>query len=471
MGIDDNIRGIFYEALEVLGINDVRYSHMPFSLRKKTLGFDIYKLASEEMKFSYIQDDQFNHKDLFEYSQEEFESHNQIIHACIALVCLGNNEYAKPLLGYLDFPETRWTIKIDFLLSRLVGSTHDYFKVPTYNERLDWQTKFIESFFYERLADLSELIWPRHTDNSANFFRYITKDYHESGLANISSILGKSNLKDELDCAEYYYIHSYRWLSNNDYHKFISFIDTSLDEEKIPFMDTIVNTVVDVFYDLELKYAPSFWKTMLDAHEIEALHSIFFYKIFKRLYVNQNWASFFIGKYFEESTAELASSYLAQLYDKDQSSDLIPVISELLKNVGRYTDPVKNTVFDLNPYYRYITHSFITNMYQSEKESLLLAFNLRKKGKDILQRSVTSRFQENTYLLILACDFAEPVAHKENFLPKIKDLIRARLRWEKQCLNLSTADLITEYTEIYKALLKHDTKDFNADEKDTIDIF
>lgn len=443
--MDKNLKDLFYESLDVLGISYERYGHMPYSLRKKTIAFDIYKQISDELKTGGLADERFYEKDIYIISDEELENHYKIIHACIALVCLGNNQYIKPLLGYLDFPEWRWTAKIDFLLSKLVKQDKD-FRIPTFRNKIHWQKWFTEELFYTQLPDLSERILKHSSNLSINYYEYIVRKFSDKGIVKHESKLDKFSTFDELDFAEYYYINCYRYLANNDYIRLISFLDQSFNEQTIPYIETITNAVVDVFNDLMLNEDVEFWKKILTENEVDTLPSVLFSKILTKLFKDDSLAAYFVSQYIGQEIGVELSHRFESIYNATNYAILIEDLEVLLSHYEAYSSQVKEKIVKLQPYCNHYISSFITSMYQSEKQSILFFTPHRKPEVDLLERAFIERFKINSSLLYDISNAGHKASLSVYFFTSILNLYEKRELFLYKCLsrNLDMHDNLRE---------------------------
>jgi hypothetical protein len=108
-------------ALEQLGIQRVRFI---------ALGPEQMRLALCEAIFASVKEldaaanwalsaAHFGGKTLADFSLEEIDQHFKLVHALIALACLGESAYVRPLTTYLSFPEPRWSLLIEPVLRAL----------------------------------------------------------------------------------------------------------------------------------------------------------------------------------------------------------------------------------------------------------------------------------------------------------------------------------------------------------------
>src|ERR1051326_1489392 len=108
----------FYRSLKSLEIEPTRFRALPLRQRRLALCEAIYQTAKQvSINIKWYEDrSDLQSKKLWDYSPDDIAQHQTIVDALIALVCLGESGFVRPLITYLSFPEPRWSILIDSLL-------------------------------------------------------------------------------------------------------------------------------------------------------------------------------------------------------------------------------------------------------------------------------------------------------------------------------------------------------------------
>jgi hypothetical protein len=131
-GLDDAFEG----ALERLGIERVRFSVLGPEQQRSALAEAVYaSVKALDVRHKWVLEAaRFSDSSLKEYSLGEIEQHHKLVHALIALVCLGESSCVRPLVAYLSFPEARWSLLIEPVLKAVsperVPSFHGGLRQP-----------------------------------------------------------------------------------------------------------------------------------------------------------------------------------------------------------------------------------------------------------------------------------------------------------------------------------------------------
>ncbi|MEO7211541.1 hypothetical protein [Mucilaginibacter sp.] len=471
--MDTAVKELFNDSLDTMGLNYVKYSQLPLNLRGRTLSNDIFNEISNDIEQCNLSDEKFYEKEIYDFSENDLETHQKIVHACIALVCLGHNSYIKPLINYLDFPEIRWTIKIDYLLNTLINSRNGTFKVPTHAEKINWQNLFISKTFYSNLKDISNIILTDDKKQRFNYYEYSYKFNFSNDLAPLSSIDFSKKISDDLECAEYYYLNCYSRLKRKDYNNFITFIDDSIDDSKIPFINTIAKSVVDVFNDLDIDFNVNFWKNKLIDEKIGVLSSVFFYRIFNSFHSNKNLARDFVKIFLVDSLSFEKNNGFENIYKSTNKGESIINYCFFIKDYETYPRSVKLKITELDSICSYKVRDYVANIYSSEKESLVLFSQYHKPGSKQLYKSFKKRYNKNTEILGQLSILKDILSKYSEFYKKISILRDIRTGFESSYLSTKNVkeNIKDEYVNLFHNWIQETTKEIhNVNDDNFIDL-
>src|SRR5579859_1274793 len=457
--MNDVLHECFTDALNSLGVSYSRYINLPFHIRKTSLSFDVHKLVAESLENANIDQIDFSTIEIYDLSEDEIDSHLRILNASFVLTCLGHRAYVKRLVSYLDFPEARWKIKIDYLLKLLLGKKNIEINIPSYKESLKYQDSFVRNKFYYNIPQFSEELLGRHSDKKDyyEYLNFFSEDHLH--LSNEALTIGKWMYPtlDEIRCAEFFYLNSYSRLSNkfSDLHLFISWFDESIDNSKVIFINTITETVKDVFQSLNINKKSEFWLPILNEKTIKPLTSIFFFKIIANEDNSQQLAGQFVDKFIE---SDLKASYFkafSDIYQCKYEPESIVRISRLLRLSAELSDNTRSKLNKLTPVLNSCITNYVSNVYISELESLKLIEQGNKKGKLKLFNAFKYRFSKNTRVFNLLSKLDKVnIESVSEFSIKVRILLSSRKEFNSSFLlgkNPLSRDLQDYYKKIFKS--------------------
>jgi hypothetical protein len=183
-------------ALEQLSIQRTRFS---------ALGPDACRLAISEAVWQSVRDlnvganwplqsVHFSGKTTADFTIQEIQQHYRLLNALVALVCLGDSSYIRPLVTYLSFPEPRWSLIIEPVLRALSRNT------PPSVERL---RSALALQFWRR--------WAAHLSASATLRRVRLRGSHDH-----EAECNFATRKDSLDSL--WLVSSHVWLEEEGYY-------------------------------------------------------------------------------------------------------------------------------------------------------------------------------------------------------------------------------------------------------------
>jgi hypothetical protein len=108
----------------------------------------------------YLDRSELNAKKLWDFSPEQIRKHQTILDSLIALVCLGETSFIRPLVTYLSFPEPRWSITIDSVLRAISEDSMKgpLFRLPSESDKAMWRRWAVSDFDPSGLNDFSTLL-------------------------------------------------------------------------------------------------------------------------------------------------------------------------------------------------------------------------------------------------------------------------------------------------------------------------
>lgn len=152
----------FRRSLDYLEIQPVRYKTLPLRQRRLALCEAIFSTARRvgEGLDWYLDRSELNAKRLWDFSPEQIRKHQTILDSLIALICLGETSFVRPLVTYLSFPESRWSITIDSLLRAITEESMKgpLFRLPSESDKAMWRRWAVSDFDPARVNDFSTFL-------------------------------------------------------------------------------------------------------------------------------------------------------------------------------------------------------------------------------------------------------------------------------------------------------------------------
>ncbi|MEO6149725.1 MAG: hypothetical protein ABIN95_12855 [Mucilaginibacter sp.] len=460
--MESTLREVFLDSMESIGLNTVKYDHLPFNLRRTNMSYHIYNEISQCINEVNLKDDSFYEKELYHFTKGEIENHYKTLNGCIALVCLGHTNYSKLLLTYLDFPEARWTIKINYLLNSLLSNNENTLKIPSYSEKIEIQSAFIKREFYSDLKDLSYSLLNHKTNvNYPEYLLSLSASKRPISELNISLKDNNKLIEDDMECSEFFYLKTHEYLKTHQYNTFIVWMIRMIHIEKVPFINTITKSIRDVFYELQIHKSPNFWIKELKKERTNILASIFIYNILKQDRADKRLAARFVKAFISDKLNKKQLDALSELYQCNHSANSILKISEFLNDSSNLPISVKVKIDVVSPIFLYCIKNNIVNIYLSEKESLNLISQKNKGGSTKLFKVFKTRFKYNTNVLTsVATVYSEKDEDFINFYPKISILIKMRADFEATYMVRKSVqvNLKNYYIKLFESWVEETTK-------------
>lgn len=133
----------FNRSLDYLEIQPARYKRLPLRQRRLALCEAIFSTARRvvEPLNWYLDRSDLHSKRLWDYSPDQIRRHQTVLDSLIALVCLGETSFVRPLVTYLSFPEQRWSITIDSVLRAISEEPMKgpLFRLPSESDKAMWR--------------------------------------------------------------------------------------------------------------------------------------------------------------------------------------------------------------------------------------------------------------------------------------------------------------------------------------------
>ena len=441
------LKSIFFTSMRSIGLDPSRYSHVPTNLRKKTISLDIYKSIPSSSRRSI----NFKANKIGELTTKQINDHQKRWNACIAMACLGNREYLKPLVSYLDFPEPRWSINTSYVLSLLTHTKNPQLHIPSQLEKDSIKEIFVKELFYTQIKDFSETLFTKN--ENINYFCYL-KELENHASERNKNTLQKNNLslEDDISFSKFCYSKSYSFLEKNDIHGLIYWIDKEETRGRMDFFDSCTSSIRDAINDLDISPSTRVWIQQLRRVKAKPVTSIFIFKIVAGPDKNRRLANKFVNEISHTRLNKFQTAAISDLFEQDTSYYSLRRVSRLIKSYSSLKKETQALIRSLTPAVNLFFKNALSNIYHSERESLKIVSH--PKSNPLLHqtfRLTFDRFNEAFKIIIDSQDTG--FESLEKMKKEIKSIHNSRLSFRKKIDENIEYKISQDYVDIFQNIL------------------
>lgn len=433
------ISNAFDSSLQNLGIEITRFRAMPLEQRKLAFREAIIKIAGPKInEIDWLEDrSELHDKELWDFSPEQILNHQIIVNALIALVCLGEATYVRPLITYLSFPEKRWSILIEPVLKAVLKKSIQgpIYRLPNKSNLSKWHIWALNQSYEPYLEDYSMILLTKLGEEKVKWYHYQSNETSDS-----SWLVSKDEFKNskwmyfnDYD-ANYCALRLYPELESNNFYKFIINLDEHIKEH--PFernYDTLVSCIRDKMSESNLsnrKLKRCYLKAVQEKN-ISPLTIAITFRVFPSSTKNRRLANQVAKKMAGTDSDRLIISIVSDLLTKSVNDKAVYRLVNFCSNIDEMSEMKKNLVFDLNPLIsRHLNH-WLSNLFFNESESLCLLGSEDQHNREDLFELLKDQFKKNDKSLLKLTQFQKSSDDKCQWLGnKFEELYDLRQNFE-----------------------------------------
>jgi hypothetical protein len=454
----------FYRSLKSLEIEPARFRALPIKQRRLALCEAIYKTAKQvSTTILWYQDrSSLYSKKLWDFSPDEVTQHQIIVDALIALVCLGESAFVRPLVTYLSFPEPRWAILISSLLRAIStqGIRGPTFRLPSDEERAQWRKWAIEHVEFPAVRDYSYMLLSDIGSEEVNWNLDISEQ-EESALLRVRNEFFETDWKyyDEKQ-ADYCDRFLYRSLKSYDYGAFADLLERFVSEHpQQGNFTTLVACMSDSINELHLSKSAlkESWLDVLSDRKVSSRTGAILYQILVYPKTNRPLARSFGRKLFRDEIDLNTLASVADILMQSQSVDSIYRITKTLSIIDELPKQSRERFLDLIPTISMIFFLWVSNLSSRELESFCLLGSEEPNRRGALLESAIRNFQSNDNALVKFLVFEHsPNPDCQVFADQIKRFLEFRKPLERDlsAATPQTSELVLKYLDVVRVTFR-----------------
>ena len=397
----------FYRSLKSLEIEPTRFRALPLRQRRLALCEAIYQTAKQvSINIKWYEDrSDLQSKKLWDYSPDDIAQHQTIVDALIALVCLGESGFVRPLITYLSFPEPRWSILIDSLLRAISyeGIRGSTFRLPNEPERRRWRKWALEHAEFPSLRDYSYMLL---SDIGSEEVKWSvdTSDPATSSSLRVRNEFLETDWKyyDE-EQAQYCDRFLHQSLKAYDYGRFTELIDHFVSHKPHEGnFNTLVACISDSVAELKLPKSvlTQNWLALISDREVSSRTAVIMYQILVYPKTDRALARAFGKRLFSDEIDLYTLTAVADILTQSQSPNSIYRITKTLSDIHQFPESVRERFLELSPTISMIFFLWVNNLSSRELESICILGSEKPERRSPLVELLRRNFESNDNVLL-----------------------------------------------------------------------
>ncbi len=456
----------FARSLKSLEIEPGRYRTLPLRQRRLALCEAIYKtakLASREIDW-YADRSDLRSKQLWDFTPDQIAQHQILVDALIALVCLGESSFIRPLVTYLSFPEPRWAILIDSVLRAVTagGIRGSTFRLPNEAERSSWRKWAIDHTEVPRIRDYSEILLSDIGVEDIKWrYRYVPDATEYSFLVARNEFL-ETDWKYYDEQQADFCTHVLYWpLKAYDYSSFAGSVEAFVKKNPLEGnFTTLVACVNDWINELGLPKSTlkHDWLTLVSNKEVSSRTSAILFQILvypkKDRVLARDFANHLLRDEAGPYTADLHTlTAITDILTQSQSASSVYRVAKALSDIDELPRGSRDTLLGLDPMISMMFLLWISNLSSREIESLCILGAESPSLRHSLLDSIARTFRSNSQTLIKLGAFENsPNPSCQRFALQMKYFYKLRKPFVRDLprIEQSTSGLVSRYLKLLR---------------------
>lgn len=396
----------FDRALRGLEIEPTRYRALSLKQRRLALCEAIFSTARNVSKGIdwYVDRSDLRSKQLWDFSPDQITQHQIAVDALIGLVCLGEFSYVRPLITYLSFPESRWTILIDSLLRALSpeGIRHSVFRLPTDSERARWRRWAIEHPDPINFRDYSYVLLSDLGTDQVDWNLLVTEAEDSSLLKVQNEFFGTYWKYFDERQADYCGRFLRSPLKSYDYRTFAELVErfVAANPNEANFT-TIVACASDWINEFHLTKSAlkDDWLNLID-EGLSSRTTAILYQILVYPKRDRRLARDFGKRLFSDEIDIQTLTCVTDILTQSQTDTSLYRLGRTLSLLDDLPSQSRKRIEDFMPTITMICSLWVTNLYSRELESLCILGAEDPKRRSALQELIQQCFHANDHTLL-----------------------------------------------------------------------
>lgn len=444
-------------SLENLGIDIVRFQTLALGERKLALCEAIYRTAGHartEIDW-YADRSELYVKELWDFSPAQIDQHQTMVDALIALVCLGEVSYVRPLVAYLSFPEPRWSILICPVLeavSKKFIRTPPY-SIPSASELSGWRKWAVKQAEPPSLKDYGDILLSEF-DVGKMKLEWSSEWSDFSWLLKRNEFLFTPWKYFNENEAKYCALKLYEPLKREDWTAFADTLEQYVYAEKSASnFKTIVACINDTMRELKLSKTrlKEDWLSIVSKGIIRPFTALVLFQILEQPGKDRRLAYEFAEQLLGKGTSASTISTIVDLLLQSRSSHSIYRITKTFAELDKEPATTREILNDLYPMASHLASLWITNLFATEMEYLIILGCEQPKSRSTLLRLVAKRFTDNDKEFLKLSEFQHsdsPDCRLFSYKMKVLSDLREPLQRHLRDRDINTLSLVSEYKDI-----------------------
>ncbi len=389
----------FTRSLKSLEIDPVRFRALPLRQRKLAICEAIYKTAkhvSSELDW-YEDRSNLQSKKLWDFTIDQISHHQTVVDALIALVCLGESSFLRPLVSYLSFPEQRWSILIDSVLRAIAiePARGPMFRIPSEQALHTWRKWAIENSELPELRDYSDILLSDigiEGIKDQHFSVYFSKSALSSSLINRNELFQTDWEYFDQKQASFSSTKLYPQLKSYEFERFVVFLEGFVrDNPSEGNFNTLVACTNDWINELRLPKSAlrQNWLALLSEKDLSSRTGAVLFQILVYPHKDKALARAFGKELLRGETNLYVIAVISDILTQSQAPDAIKRIARMYSRIDDVSDQIQSTLYELGPMASVTFQLWIRNLISRELENLCIVGGEKQgKRRELLVRSM-----------------------------------------------------------------------------------
>lgn len=391
----------FSRSLKSLEIEPVRFRALPFRQRKLAMCEAIYKTAkhvSGDLNWHEDRSD-LQSKKLWDFSVDQIAQHQTIVDALIALVCLGESSFLRPLVSYLSFPEQRWSILIDSVLRAIAikPTRGPIFRIPNDQELHTWRRWAIEISEPPALRDYSDILLSDigiEEIKERHFHAYFSNSTVSSFLINRNEFFATDWEYFDEKQARFSSSDLYPQLKSYEFKRFALFLEDFVRENPSEGnFNTLVACTNDWISELHLPKSKlrENWIALISEKDVSSRTGAVLFQILVYPQKDRVLARTFSKQLLLGESNLYVLAVIGDILTQSQTADAINRIARVYSAIDELSEQMQTTLYDLGPMASTMLRLWFKNLVSREIENLcIVGGEKQSKKRELLLESMCS---------------------------------------------------------------------------------
>lgn len=453
----------FNRSLNYLEIEPARFKTLPLRQRRLALCEAIFSTAHQVDRGLnwYLDRSELQSKKLWDFSPEQIRKHQTILDSLIALVCLGETSFVRPLVTYLSFPEARWSITIDSVLRAISEEPMKghLFRLPSESDKGMWRDWVVGQLASSELKDFGTSMSSQIGIDDIRWH-----DSSSYGPANSSLINGIEfldlNWKYFDDNQARFCGDLYELFSARKYNEVAESIDIFVNNHPSEGNYNTIVTCLNDWIDKSELSRPAIkqrWIVLTSKRRVSPKTVAVLFQVLDYSKKDRRLAREFGKKMLgrDEVNLHLLQSIIDLLIQNRSASSIVRV-AKTYSDIDQFHDQTRNILLDLAPMFSTSIIVWLSGLFSTEVENIcILGAEYPPKRKPLLD-SIVKTMQANNRVVLKLKVFEHSANPECQRLGRyMREFYEFRTPFEDQLENQGkTSLLVSNYLEHFRSIFR-----------------